>query len=395
MKIKKIIAAVLAAAIAVSCFAFGMTSAFAKTQEIKLDIEMSNTIDGLDDKNWYYFTPSQTGVYTFLSFNKILYAEAFLFVKTQKDGVKTYTQLAYSNDSPDYEKYEQPNRYQFCLKYNLVAGNTYYFAAGWDSSRTNSTMTVKLIYEGDGSDWIDHLTVSCNAELTWYTDGSWERDTEGKSYFYYNYSRIIQNMIVTIFYADGSSSSSALGSDTVDGFDIRYSHTQSVDHWYPEQDERYTGNILTIKVLNKSVDYNVVINQDALLTVSGKVCDYINEEPVSGANISVNGAIVASTSSNGSFSFAYSPGYYTMSVSGENIITRTFNISVDTMEENNDHSAQPIGVVVGDYVKDGIINGKDYAYIQNVLSGDGQKKEEEKFAKQFLFKSDKYPELIV
>ena len=188
MKNKRIIAFIMALVLVIGSFAFGMSNAFAKTQRIILNTEIINSTDGYDDKNWYYFTPEQTGIYTFLSLNSILYTEAYLF---EKEG-KTYTQLAYSNESPNWQYYGQTNRQQFCLSYQLEAGKTYYYAAGWDSERASGTMKVKLIYEGSEGDIIDRLEITCNAELTWYTDGSWEKDSAGEAYFYYNYSKILQ-----------------------------------------------------------------------------------------------------------------------------------------------------------------------------------------------------------
>ena len=391
MKIKKLTAFFMAVVITLSCFAFGIFNASAKTQEIILDTEMINTTDGLDDKNWYYYTPSQTGIYTFLSYNRYLYAEAYLFIKEGKN----YTQLGYSNESPNYEYYSQPNKYQFCLSYKLEAGKTYYYAAGWDSERTGGEMKVKLIYEGSEEDIIDHIGVECNAQLSWYTNGSWERDSQGEAYFYYNYSKIIQNMVVTVYYINGSESKSALGADEVDGYKIKYTQNQDSAHWYPKEDEKYTQNILTVSILDKSAEYNVVINQDALFTVYGSVSDYISNEAVSGAVIRINGSEVAVTDSQGNFSFVSAPGIYNASVSGSNIISREFKITVNVNSEMNNHTANPIGVVTGDYVQDGIINAKDFAYITKTLSGEKQESEAEKFSQQIHFKSENYPNLVI
>ena len=383
MKIKKTLAVILASAVIICSFASAIFSAKAKTQEIILNTEIINTTDGINDKNWYFFTPQQSGMYTFLSYNRYLYAEAYLF---EVEG-KNYNQLAYSNESPNYEYYSQPNKYQFCLSYNLEAGKTYYYAAGWDSERTSGEMKVKLIYEGDT---IDYLEVECNAQLTWYTDGKWEKDEQGETYFYYNYSKIIQNMTLKVHYKNGSVSTASAGAATVDGCTINYTQNQSQTHWYPEEDEKYTANLITVSVLNKSVQYNVKINQSALFTYHGAVCDYISKEPVAGASISINGSERAISDENGEFSFASAPGVYRARVTSQTIIPRECTISVDVNSEKNDKTKSPIEVVNCDYVKDGIINAKDYSYIIKNFDSEKAETEGEKIALLINFTAEKY-----
>ena len=391
MKKKKAAAVILAAVLVVCSFASGLFSASAKTQQLITDTEIINTTDGLYDKNWYYFTPEQTGMYTFLSFNRLLRAEAYLFEYENKE----YTQLGYSNESPNYEYYKQPNKYQFCLSYQLEAGKTYFYAAGWSTEITSGEMTVKLIYEGSEEEVIDYLEVNSNAELTWYTDGTWETDQAGEAYFRYNYSKILQNMTVKVHYKNGAVSTVTAGSDSVDGYTIKYSNNQTQTHWYPKSDERYKGNYITVSILNKSTDYDVEINQNALFNVFGSVNDYISGEAISGAMVSINNSEVARTDENGSFSFVYSPGYYTVKISGKNIIPRTFNLTVNVNPEYNDHRKTPIGIVSSDYVTDGIINAKDYGYILKTFSGEKQETETQKISELINFISADYPELAL
>ena len=390
MKNKRIIAFIMALALIIGSFASGIFSASAKTQQIILNTEIINTTDGVYDKNWYYFTPEQTGIYTFLSFNRLLNSEAYLFIK---EGT-TYTQLDYSKTSPNYEYYGQPSANQFCLSHKLEAGKTYYYAAGWNSAtNSGSSMTVKLIYEGSEEDVIESLEVACNAELSWYTNGSWEKDGAGEAYFSYNYSKILQNMIVTVNYKNGTRSSTELGGNTVDGYTISFTHNQQNAHWYPKEDERYTGNILTISILNVKMTYDVVINQDALFTVYGSVCSLANGEAISGASISINGAETAVTDAQGEFSFVSAPGTYSAKISGEGIIPRSFTITVYVNSEYNDHRETPIAVACGDWVKDGIINAKDFGYIQKNFSGSKKEAEEKRFEKQINFTAADYEDL--
>ena len=383
MKSKKMLAAVLAGVIILCSFAFGLFSAQGKTQQLVLNTEIINTTDGLNDKNWYYFTPEQTGMYTFLSFNRYLYAEAYLF---EVEG-KNYTQLAYSNESPNWEYYSQPNKYQFCISYQLEAGKTYYYAAGWDSERTSGDMKVKLIFEGDT---VEKIELECDAELTWYTDGKWETDALGEKYFFYNYSKILQNMTVKVYYKNGGVSTANAAAGSVDGIGISCYQNQSENHWYPAEDEKYSGNYITISVLNKSAEYDVKINQSALFTFKGRVCDYVSKENIGGAVIRINGTEKAATDSNGEFSFAAAPGVYTLTVNGERIIKREYIIAVDVNPENNDKRETPFEVVNSDYVKDGIINAKDFAYIIKELPPDERKEEEEKFKELINFTEKDY-----
>ena len=391
MKNKKAVAVILALALIIGSFAFGLFNASAKTQAIILDTEIINTTDGTYDKNWYYFTPEQTGIYTFLSYNNVLYAEAYLF----SFGDKEFTQLAYSNSSPNWEYYGQPNKYQICLSYRLEAGKTYYYAAGWNSERTKGTLTVKLIYEGSDEDVIDSIDVECNADLTWYTDGTWETDASGEKYFNYNYSKILRNMIVILNYKNGQSVRSAVGESTVDGYTISFIQNQSENHWYPQADEKYTHNTLTVKILNKTKDYDVVINQSALFTVYGSVCDYIGGEAISDAVISINGNETATTDADGNFSFVSAPGVFRATVSGSNIIKRDFTIVVEIDRDANDHSDNPIGVVACDYVSDGIINAKDFAYIQKNFTGESKRAQANKFSQLINFKAENYEKLSI
>ena len=391
MKKKKAAALILAAVLIVCSFASGLFRASAQTQQLMTDTEITNTTDGLYDKNWYYFTPEQTGMYTFLSFNRLLRAEAYLFEYENKN----YNQLAYSNSSPNYEYYGQPNQYQFCISYQLEAGKTYFYAAGWSSDRTSGEMTVKLIYEGSEEEVIDYLEVESNAELTWYTDGTWETDEAGEAYFKYNYSKILQNMTVYVHYKSGQISSVSSGGDSVDGYTVKYSNNQPEVHWYPKEDERYSGNYITVSILNKSAQYDVKINQNALFNVYGALCDYTTGEAVSGASVIINNSEVAQTDSNGNFSFVYSPGYYNVKISGKNILTRNFGLTVNVNPSQNDHRKTPIGIITCNYVGGDIINAKDFGYIMKNFSGAEREKEEGKFEDSINFTSSDYPQLIL
>ena len=130
MKHKKVLAIFLSLVIVVCGFAFGLINAYAQTVKIEesmLGVELDNTPSGYDDKIWYVYTPTQSGIYTFYSMRNsvntstpnVLRTEAYLFEKVtdEETGQKLYTQLAYSNSNPDYEQYEGVmNSRHFCIK---------------------------------------------------------------------------------------------------------------------------------------------------------------------------------------------------------------------------------------------------------------------------------------
>ena len=199
-------------------------------------------------------------------------------------------------------------------------------------------------------------------------------------------------MIVTLYYKNGSSSSSERGGTTIDGYTLSFSQNQNNSHWYPKEDEKYTGNYLTVSILNVSAVYDVVINQSALFTVYGRVCD-INGEMLSGASLKINDTEVATTDSNGKFSFVSAPGIYSAKISGSNIVPRNFMITVYVDRDKNDHTSTPISVVDCDYAFNGIVNAKDFAYIQKNFSGNEKEKALSKFSRSINFKSSDYEEL--
>lgn len=403
MKLKKLIAVLLSAMLILGGLAFGAVNAFAITVTITdalLGTDITKTTSGYDDNVWYVYTPSQSGIYTLYGLGEnIVATEAYLFSKTEDaDGKKLYTQLAYSNGNPDYANYEGAGRRQFCLKYHLNEGETYYYAAGWNNAELTGTRSlgVRFICESYDTAELISITPSCNAELTWYTDGSWEKDDDGNSYYLYNISKIMQNMSLTLEFDDGTVITSSAGDATVGGYPITYTHNQQGVHWYNKNNENYTANTLTIKVLDKSVDYEVTVNESALLTVSGKVVDDYDGSALPNAEIYIGVNKVAVTDKDGIFSFAYSPGTHNMSIRGDNILDRNLTLTVDTSDvSKNNHKDTPVSVVVVDYVDDDVINGRDYAYIKSNLTGTEFETAKAKFNSRVGFAASDYEKIIL
>ena len=394
---KKLTAVFLVAALLVTSLVCGIINAYAMTVTITdsmLGIEIAKTTSGYDDNIWYLYTPSQSGIYTLYGLSSnVLATEAYLLEKIEdENGKKYYNQLAYSNSNPDYSQYDGAAKRQFCLKYHLEKDKTYYYAAGWNNpEQTGRSLAVKFINESYDTAKIVSITPSCSAELSWYTDGSWEKDSQGESYYLYSISKIIQNMALTVQFDDGTVISSNPGDSTVQGYPITYTHNQQEVHWYNSQNELYTANTLRISVLDMTVDYEVVINQSAMFTVSGKVVDDYDSTALSGAQLYIGSNLVATSSDDGTFSFAYPPGTYVLTIKGANILERNLSLTVDTYDlSKNDHRDTPFGVVTIDYVNDGIINGRDYAYIKRKLSSSELDKAKKKFTRYINFTSDDY-----
>lgn len=405
---KKIISILMALLILLSCFTFYLNT-FAETFiDMGLDIIYTAQIKGKEDMIWYSYTPEVSGTYVFLAYTPG-YSRAYLYTKTtNENGSISFDGLAYAgpsdpNSNDEYHSFEYAGQTYyhysqgFRLTYHLEAGTTYYYSAGWaNSTSTNGSMSVRLTCSEYDNTVIESLSATSNATLTWYTDGKWETDSSGNTYFYYNYSKILQNMTITLTYKDGSTSVAKNGADTIDGYSITYKDNQRETHWYSVDCDEYVANIITITVGSLSYDYEVVINEGALFTVTGYVTDYVTGEGISNASIVYNNSVVTRTDSNGKFSFAYAPGSYVFKVQAANSIPRTFTLNVSAYNtSSNDHTATPISLVVGDYVSDGIINAKDYGYILNKLNGDTQTKEKNKFNKQINFTAEKYSDLIL
>lgn len=388
---KRALAVFMALCVVISCLS-GTISAYATTRTIQLDVRVTNMLDGSEDMNWYIYTPEVSGTYSFLSYN-VYASEAYLFVK-EKDpdtGKKIYTQLEYSNLSPDYKENGQSGILQFCLTYYLEAGVTYYFAAGWSHETTidkSTSMTVMLRCDAYGEKVIDSIDVSCPATLSAYIDGQWQKDTNGVSYFYYNLSRIMANITITIHYNDGSTST-VIGKDEIDGYDILFTHTQSVNHWYAQSTPEYTANTLTIKIADASVDFDVPIEISSMYAVKGTVVD-TDGNPVANARIvnSNSNSTLATTDANGKYYFASLTGKYNITVRCDNAVSRNVEMMVGTGQSGN--SFEPIQIVTCDYVDDEIINAKDYAYIVRNLSGSELDEKKEQFSNYINFSQDDY-----
>ena len=388
---KKIISLFLALIIVIGSLTVSFV-AFASSRALILGTKITSAIDGEDDVCRFIFTPTQSGTYSFLSYN-VPASEAYLFVRENEDGKKVYRQLAYSNSDPNYKE-NGHNQLQFCLTYHLEKGVKYYFDAGWylSDSRTSGNFTVMLrcdVYDSE----VETLTVLNDSKLSIYSDGEWQTDADGNRYFYYNISKIISNLSVTVTYADGRSVTS-VGEDTVDGYKIDYKQNQAYVHWYPKSSPDYKSNILTVCVLGKSVDIEIEIESNSMNLVKGKVVDML-KSPVQNAKIKLNGTVLASTDSNGEFWFYSNSSVLKYSVSIDNAIEREFTMLISVDDKKNDYRNLPIEICTVDFSGDGFVNAKDYVMMKKSLKGEEFEKVNLQYKKCVNFSKTKYPKLTL
>ncbi len=390
---KKIISIFLALIIVIGSLTVSFV-AFASSRTLILGTKITSAIDGEDDLCRFIFTPSQSGTYSFLSYN-VPASEAYLFVRENEDGTnqKVYKQLAYSNSDPNYKENDH-NQLQFCLTYHLEKGIKYYFDAGWylSDSRTSGNFTVMLrcdVYDSE----VETLTVFNDTKLSIYSDGEWQTDANGERYFYYNISKIISNLSVTVTYADGRSVTS-VGEDNVDGYKIDYKQNQAFVHWYPKTSPDYKGNILTVSVLGKSVDIEIEIEPNSMNLVKGKVID-MHGSAVENAKIKHNGTVLTSTDINGEFWFYSNSSVLEYSVSADNAIEREFTMLISADDKKNDYRALPIEICTVDLNGDGFVNAKDYALMKKSLKSEEFEKAFLLYKKCINFSKTNYPKLTL
>ena len=375
MKYKRAVSFLVVIAILAFSLAFCLNG-FAKTNtDISLDVLYIDTTNGGEDKVWYTFTPQESGNYAFISYS-VGKSEAYLFTRTiNEDGSKTYNQIAYAPAKDDNNKEHFYNFSYLGTNYThgstafympcyLKAGTKYYFAAGWAYDSTSSGSIRARLTNIDYDDVsIESINVSCPSVLSAYTDGEWQIDDNGENYFHYSYSKIIQNMTITVKYKDGTESTAAGTSDTIDGYSISFNQKQNINHWYPQNSDEYVKNTLTVTVGTVSTDYDVVIITSAMFGVKGRVVDYVTNEPIANASIAINSQAVATTDKNGNFAFVYSAGNFNISIRTINSVDYFGTLLVDANNaSNNNHTANPYKLANCDYVNDEIINAKDYAY---------------------------------
>lgn len=389
---KKVLSIFLAIVLAASCFAVSLT-AYAKIYSLVLDIPTQGTIEGEDDLVWFTYTPDVSGTYSLLGLS-VPATEAYLFIKEvdKETNTKKYVQLAYAIDDPNYQENNHNSR-QFCLTYHLEAGVKYYYAAGWYLSESRTSGSVKVMLRCDEYDVkIDRIEAVCPIILDAFSDGTWNTDSDGNPFFYYNISKIVANTTVTVYYPDGTSVS-ATGQETVDGYPIIYNHNQYYEHWYPQTDGSYTSNAVTVKVLNETAQIDIQIATVARFKVTGTITDMLGR-PIENAKIMYSNAVLDETDADGQFTFYSSSGQFAYNVTASNAIDRRVIIVV-AADGENDFTDTPISICTCNYENDSTINAKDYAVMLKTLEGEELASQQEQFSKSINFTADSYPLLTL
>lgn len=356
---KRIISIILAITIVMTSFSFTY-NAYANSLQLVLDTKLSTNINGAGDLEWFYYTPTATGTYTIRSYN-IYASEVYLFVR-EVDPVtkqKRMVQLAYSNSD---DKTETGSR-QFMLTYHLIAGTTYYFGVGWymSDSRTSGVYTVMLTNDNYDESLIERIELDNPVALEAYTDGDWIKDSSGNTFFRYNISKIVSNLSITVHYYDGKSTT-VVGQEYVDGYAITFINNQYNEHWYPNNSTEYNKNTFTVKIndVTASIDIPIVISSK--YSVKGRVID-MNGNPVSNATIMQGATTLAVSADDGSFTFYHNAGQYQFTVYTTHSINRKFLLQISANSANNNFTSKPVTICNCDFVKDGIINAKDFSFI--------------------------------
>lgn len=392
----KIFASVLAVCVVVSCLSFAVSAFGSTIHPLELDIQVSTSTDE-NRTSWYSYTPVAAGTYSFLSYNTAA-TQCKLYVKEMNPdtGEEEYVLLAHEKSDKNYVQNNHGSR-QFCLTYDLEKDVTYYYEAFYPFADTpaNSRMAVKLRCDEYKESIIDHIELSCPAALASCQNGWWNKDNStGEWYFYYNVSRIITNMYITVYFSNGDVKKVSGVDEEIDGYKIMFNHNQmsKQEHWYPQASSKYTANTLTVSILDASADFDVPIEL-ASYAVSGKVVD-CDGNPIKNAQVSaVNQSL--KTDANGEFIFAASAGKLDLSVTADNALERKITVNVKKDFDKNDFLQTPVMLVNCDYVNDGVINAKDYAYVSQNLSGDELEKAKSQISDHINFGLDSYEKLVL
>lgn len=385
---KKLISILLIIVIILSSLALSIT-ALASSQELFLNQMATTAMSGVDDLEWFWYKPDQSGLYSFLSYN-VPKCEAYLMTReidpdTGKKKITTLDYAAPGND-PDYKK-NNHNEFQFCLTYHLEAGTTYYFAVGWyKSTQTSTQFNVMLRCDSYDENAIESIEISNVPDLIAYDNGEPRIDQNSRSYFYYYTSAIIRNSTVTINFTNGKSISQT-GATEIAGYKIMYIDNQYYNHWHPNSAPEYTKNTITVQVLDKTATANVNIIIGAQYFVTGRVVNLAGQA-VENALITTNGSKKAYTDSDGYFSFYSTTGSKTLAISTATSIDLSVPLIVGS--EKLDLTKTPYVLCNCDYVRDGYVNAKDFSFIVHNYSGTELENLKEEFRASINFSKDKY-----
>lgn len=395
----KILASVLAVCVVVSCLSFAVSAFGSTIHPLELDIQITTNTDE-NKACWYSYTPVAAGTYSFLSYNTPA-TQCKLYIKEMNPdtGEEEYVLLKHAKSDTEHYLENGHNNRQFCLTYDLETDKTYYFEAFYSYADTPVSMsrniTVKLRCDAYKESIIDHIELSCPATLASCRNGWWNKDNStGEWYYVYNPSTIITNMSITVYFTNGDVKKVSGIEDEIDGYKIMFTHKQisTQEHWYPQASSKYKGNTLTVSILDASADFDVPIDL-VNYAVSGKVVDYFGN-PIKNAQV-VAANQTLKTDANGEFVFASAAGELDVSIASDMAITRKIQINVNNSFDKNAFLQTPVTIINSDYITDGVINAKDYAYISQNLSGDELEKAKTQISDNINLDTSRYEELVL
>lgn len=113
------------------------------------------------------------------------------------------------------------------------------------------------------------------------------------------------------------------------------------------------------------------------------------DQPIENACITINNSRYY-TNSKGYFSIYVPGGVYDVRISTDTSIDRVIPITIAANNTDNDYTSAPFKICNCDYVKDGYINAKDFAYINKNLSGSKLTAVKNEFNNSINFDKSKY-----
>jgi hypothetical protein len=115
-----------------------------------------------------------------------------------------------------------------------------------------------------------------------------------------------------------------------------------------------------------SCDINIIIG--ARYSVKGTVLDFAGK-PIENVAVSIGGTNVAYTDAKGNFAFYCDAGVKNVTFSTDTSIDLSKLVTITASANANNFTDSPFYLCNCDYVKDGYINAKDFAYISNNFTG--------------------------
>lgn len=210
-----------------------------KTTAIRQDVEYTYNAK---DPVYYAFTPSQSGMYKFYSYN-LEDADSFVHLYDS-----SFVELAYDDSGEGLA---------FALMAELEAGKTYYYGVHYYDDG-NPPFNIKIVHQKQATNL---RIVSGSVEVIEDVDGQMWGEDEGDAYFRYTYEKIY-DMVFELTLDDGSKHLLKLYEE-VEGIALEHYDDQGKEPWH-----RGGENYVTVSWLNKSILVPVTIVENPVVGIS-------------------------------------------------------------------------------------------------------------------------------